>query len=287
MGQHSPEPRSGVLYVVGTPIGNREDLSPRARKVLSQVDLIACEDTRRSGLLLHQLCSRRGRLVSFHGHNRRRRQPQLLALLAAGRSLALITDAGLPGISDPGQELVAAARLAGRCVVCIPGPTAFVTALVGSGLPSGRFVFEGFLPAVRSARRRRLQQMAAEERTVVFYEAPHRLLGLLEDLLQLWGDRPLQVGRELTKLHEEFVGPTVAAALGRFQGQGVRGECCLVVGGCPESASSHWDPDDLAAQLQHLIREDGLSHSQAARLLGQRTGFSRQRLYTLLVERQS
>ena len=283
--QPREEPRGGVLYVVGTPIGNREDLSLRARRVLEQVDVIACEDTRHSGQLLQGL-SGHGRLISFHRHNRQQRQPQLLGVLAAGHSLALVSDAGLPGISDPGEELVAAARQAGHGVICIPGPTAFVTALVGSGLPCGRFVFEGFLPAKHGARRQRLQHMAGEPRTVVFYEAPHRLLALLEDLLELWGDRPLQVARELTKRHEEFVGPTTAMALDHFRGRPPRGECCVVVGGCPEPVTLPWDGDALTAQLQGLVRQDGLSPSQAARVLAQRSGHSRQQLYTLLLQKR-
>jgi len=283
--QSREEPHGGVLYVVGTPIGNREDLSPRARRVLEQVDVIACEDTRHSAQLL-QVLSGHGRLVSFHRHNCQQRQPQLLGLLAAGHSLALISDAGMPGISDPGQELVAAVRQAEHGVICIPGPTAFVTALVGSGLPCGRFVFEGFLPAKHNARRQRLQHMMGEHRTVVFYEAPHRLLALLEDLLELWGDRPLQVARELTKRHEEFIGPTTAMALDHFRGRSPRGECCVVVGGCPEPVTLPWDGDVLATQLQHLIQQDGLSPSQAARVLAQRSGHSRQRLYALLLQRR-
>ena len=282
--QPREEPHGGVLHVVGTPIGNREDLSPRARRVLEQVHVIACEDTRHSARLLQDL-SGHGRLVSFHHHNRQRRQPQLLGVLAAGHSLALISDAGLPGISDPGQELVAAVRQAGHGVICIPGPTAFVTALVGSGLPCGQFVFEGFLPARQGARRQRLQHMAGEPRTVVFYEAPHRLLALLEDLLELWGDRPLQVARELTKRHEEFIGPTTAMALEHFRGQSPRGECCVVVGGCPEPVTLPWDGAALTSQLHHLIHRDGLSPSQAARALAQRTGHSRQRLYALLLQK--
>lgn len=283
--QPREEPHGGVLYVVGTPIGNREDLSPRGRRVLEQADVIACEDTRHSAQLL-QGFSDHGRLVSFHRHNRQQRQPYLLGVLAAGRSLALISDAGLPSISDPGEELVAAARQAGHGVVCIPGPTAFVTALVGSGLPCGRFVFEGFLPAKPSARRQQLQRLTGESRTIVFYEAPHRLLALLEDLLALWGDRPLQVARELTKRHEEFIGPTTAMALEHFRGRSPRGECCVVVGGCPEPETLPWDGDALVTQLQQLIQEDGLSPSQAARVLAQRSGHNRQRLYALLLQQR-
>ena len=276
-----PEPRGGVLYVVGTPIGNREDFSPRARRVLEQVDHIACEDTRRSGRLLHTL-PRHGRLISFHAHNSRHRLPQLLHLLAEQQSVGLICNAGLPAISDPGEDLVAAARQTGYVVVCIPGPTALTTALVGSGLPSRRFVFEGFLPAKRHARRQRLQELATEPRTIVLYEAPHRLLDLLDDLLALLGDRPLQVARELTKRHEEFIGPTTAKALEHFRHTAPRGECCLVLGGAPLPEATPWDANALLRQLQRLMLADGLSASHAARELARKSGHSRQRLYTLL-----
>ena len=182
------EPVAGVLYLVGTPIGNLGDLTPRAQRVLAGVQRIACEDTRRSGLLLHHLGLSRAAggppLLSFHQHNQLSRIPELLAALEAGEAIAVVSDAGLPGISDPGEALVAAARQAGLPVVCIPGPSAVTTALVSSGLPSGRFCFEGFLPAKSSQRRQRLQELLAERRTMVMFEAPHRLLELLEDLLR-------------------------------------------------------------------------------------------------------
>lgn len=279
--QTGAEPRGGVLYVVATPIGNREDFSPRACRVLEQVDHVACEDTRHSGRLL-QMLPRHGRLVSFHAHNSRHRLPQLLRLLAARHSVGLICNAGLPTISDPGEDLVAAARQAGYPVVCIPGPTALTTALAGSGLPARRFVFEGFLPARRHARQQRLQALASEPRTIVLYEAPHRLLDLLEDLLALLGDRPLQVARELTKRHEEFVGPTTAKALEHFRGTAPRGECCLVLGGASLPEPPPWNARDLLEQLQQLMITDGLTPSHAARALARRSGHSRQRLYALL-----
>ena len=279
--QTGAEPRGGVLYVVATPIGNREDLSPRARRVLEQVDVVACEDTRHSGRLL-QMLPGHGRLVSFHAHNRRHRLPQLLGLLADGQSIGLICNAGLPAISDPGEDLVAAARQAGSTVVCIPGPTAFATALAGSGLPARRFVFEGFLPARRHARQQRLRELASEPRTIVLYEAPHRLLDLLEDLLALLGDRPLQVARELTKRHEEFVGSTTASALAHFRRTAPRGECCLVLGGASLPEAAPWDAADLRQRLQQLMVTDGLTPSHAARELARQSGHSRQRLYDLL-----
>jgi 16S rRNA (cytidine1402-2'-O)-methyltransferase len=274
------EPVGGVLYLVGTPIGNLEDLSPRARRVLAGVDRVACEDTRRSGLLLHQL-GIRVPLVSFHQHNRTARIPQLLAALEAGEAVALISDAGLPGISDPGQDLVAAARTADRQVICIPGPSAVTTALVSSGLPSGRFCFEGFLPPKGGARRQRLAALAAEERTIVLFEAPHRLLALLEDLLEVLGDRPLQVARELTKRHEEQVGPSVSAALEHFRRTPPQGECTLVLGGAPAAAEPAWDEPALRHDLQALLR-GGLSNREAARTLAERSGHSRRALYALL-----
>jgi 16S rRNA (cytidine1402-2'-O)-methyltransferase len=274
-----------VLYLVGTPIGNLGDLSPRARQVLTGVQRIACEDTRHSGLLLHQLGLRQAgagaQLVSFHQHNQANRIPELLAALAAGEAVAVISDAGLPGISDPGEELVAAARAAGHGVICVPGPSAVTTALVSSGLPTGRFCFEGFLPAKASQRRARLQQLAAEERTLVLYEAPHRLLALLADLQELLGDRPLQVARELTKRHEEQVGPSVSAALEHFQRQPPQGEFTLVLGGAPQPAAPSWDPESLRAELQTLVAA-GLGSKEAARQLAERSGHSARELYALL-----
>jgi len=281
------EPAPGVLYLVGTPIGNLGDLSPRARQVLAGVDTIACEDTRRSGLLLHQLGLRDrdqgigARLVSFHQHNQVSRIPELIAALGQGESVAVVSDAGLPGISDPGEELVAAARAASLAVICIPGPSAVTTALVSSGLPSGRFCFEGFLPAKPNQRRARLAELATEPRTLVLYEAPHRLLDLLSDLLDVLGDRPLRVARELTKRHEEQVGPTVQAALTHFCQVPPQGECTLVLGGAPEAAPASWSDAELLEQLQALVAQ-GLSRREAARTLAERSGCSKRELYALL-----
>jgi len=281
------EPAAGVLYLVGTPIGNLGDLSPRARQVLSGVQLIACEDTRRSGLLLHQLGLRDrdqgigARLISFHQHNQATRIPELIAALQAGEAVAVVSDAGLPGISDPGEELVAAARAAGRPVICIPGPSAVTTALVSSGLPAGRFCFEGFLPAKASQRRAQLAALASEPRTLVLFEAPHRLLDLLEDLLAVLGDRPLRVARELTKRHEEQVGPSVSAALAHFRAVPPQGECTLVLGGAPAAAAPAWDAAALRSELEALVAS-GLSRREAARSLADRSGHSKRELYALL-----
>ena len=273
------EPAPGVLYLVGTPIGNLGDLSPRARGVLAAVDHLACEDTRRSGLLLQALGLKRP-LISFHQHNQASRVPQLLERLAAGESVAVISDAGLPGISDPGEALVAAARQQGRPVICVPGPCAITTALVSSGLPCDRFCFEGFLPPKPAQRRQRLRELAAEERTLVVFEAPHRLLALLEDLLAVLGDRPLRVARELTKCHEEQVGPTVSAALARFRAHPPLGECTLVLGGAPVTAPV-WEEKALSEALVALMAE-GHSAKEASQRLAERTGHRRRDLYALL-----
>ena len=280
-GLRSGEPAAGVLYLVGTPIGNIDDLSPRALRVLAGVDRIACEDTRHSGLLLQRLGIGSRRLISFHAHNQHGRIPQLLGLLLAGEAVALISDAGLPGISDPGEELVAAARQAGHTVLCIPGPSALTTALVSSGLPTGRFCFEGFLAPKRAARRQQLVALAAEARTIVLYESPHRLLALLEDLLEVLGDRPLQVARERTKRHEQQVGPTVAAALEHFRHTPPLGECTVVLGGAPAAAPPAWDEPSLKEQLAALVAS-GLSKLEAARQLAQSSGHAKRNLYALL-----
>ena len=275
------EPAAGVLYVVGTPIGHLGDLSPRARSVLAKVSAIACEDTRHSGQILNSLGAQ-GHRFSFHQHNTQSRLPQLLELLNTGQSLAVISDAGLPGISDPGEELVAAARKAGHEVICIPGPCAAITALVSSGLPCNRFCFEGFLPTKGKERRQQLVAIASETRTTILYEAPHRLVKLLKELAQLCGDkRPLQVARELTKRHEQQIGPTIAAALQHFIEQKPLGECTLVLGGAPiavpaKQSDAHW-----IAELEALIA-GGISASDAARQLAQKSGLSKRTLYALL-----
>ena len=275
------EPAGGHLYLVGTPIGHLGDFSPRAKALLTAVDVIACEDTRHSGQLLSNLQAR-GRRLSFHQHNTRTRLPQLLELLAAGDSLAVISDAGLPGISDPGEELAAAARSAGHPVICVPGPCAATTALVSSGLPSNRFCFEGFLPTKGRERKRRLEEIAAEARTTVLYEAPHRLVTLLEELQEVCGaERPLQVARELTKRHEQQVGPTVSAAVEHFQQHRPQGEFTLVLGGCPPTPEVELDDATLLDRLNEAMAT-GTSASSAARQLALETGVPRRRLYNLI-----
>ena len=279
--KQSAEPAPGVLYLVGTPIGHLGDLSDRARQVLRQVDVIACEDTRHSGQMLSSLGAV-GQRLSFHQHNTRGRIPQLLELLEQRLSVAVVSDAGLPGISDPGEDLVAAVRAAGREVICVPGPCAATTALVSSGLPSGRFCFEGFLPVKGKERRDRLALIATERRTTVLYEGPHRLLQLLGELTHHCGsERPLQVARELTKRHEQQVGPTIAAALVHFENHRPQGEFTLVLGGAPAPMHEEHDDTYWREALQELINA-GLSANAAAKQLAARGDRSKRELYALL-----
>lgn len=220
----------GLLSIVSTPIGNLEDLSPRAQRVLVEADRVACEDTRTSGLLLHRLGIKK-KLVSLHEHNERQRLPQMLEWLAAGESVAVISDAGTPLLSDPGFLLVRAASEAGVRVEAVPGPSAILTALVVSGLPALPFTFAGFPPPKSGKRRQFFRSFAALEHTVVFFESPHRLLPSLADALAELGDRPAAVARELTKLYEEVLRGSLSALLAELGARpSLKGEFVVVLG---------------------------------------------------------
>ena len=219
----------GVLYLVGTPIGNLNDITFRAVSILKEVDLIAAEDTRKSRILLNHFGIETP-VTSFYSYNQVKKTPELLARLREGKSLALITDAGMPGISDPAYYLVTRALAENMRVVPVPGPTAFVAALVASGLPTRRFVFEGFLPA-KKGRQTLFRQLSSEERTLVFYESPHRLERTLEAILKYWGDRRVVIARELTKLYEEFIRGRASEVLADLKGKKLKGEIVLIVEG--------------------------------------------------------
>jgi 16S rRNA (cytidine1402-2'-O)-methyltransferase len=269
----------GTLYVVATPIGNLEDLTFRAISVLQGVDWIAAEDTRHTGKLLHY-CQIQTPQLSYHDHNRRSRLPEILQKLHQGKAIALVTDAGLPGISDPGYELVNACAAEGIPVVPIPGASAVTTALCASGLPSDRFVFEGFLPTKPKERRDRLLSLATESRTLVFYEAPHRIQQTLQDLAEQLGEtRQIVLARELTKLHEEFWRGTVGEAIAHYAENSPQGEFTLVVAGTPVEPRQ-WSESALKAELEDLLHQ-GFSRSQASRQLAQTTGLARRELYQL------
>lgn len=274
-----PKPLSGGLYVVATPIGNLEDMTFRAVRILQQAEAIAAEDTRHTGKLLHHFQIETPQL-SYHDHNRRSRLPELMALLQRGKAIALVSDAGMPGISDPGYELVKACVEEGIPVIPIPGASAVVTALSASGLPSDRFVFEGFLPAKSKDRRDRLEQLKSEQRTLVFYEAPHRIRQTLQDLEQEFGgDRAIVLARELTKLHEEFWRGTVSEAIAHYQQREPQGEYTLVLEGDTQ-VPLVFSEAMLKAELQSLVNQ-GLSRSQASRQLAQQTHLPRRDLYQL------
>lgn len=270
---------SGTLYLVGTPIGNLEDITLRAISTLKSVDAIACEDTRETSKLLNHLGVDRP-TTSYHEHNRRAAGPRLIQRMLAGESIALVSDAGMPGISDPGEELVAEAIEAGVPVVPIPGPTAFVAALVASGLPAGSFAFEGFLARDPKLRRRRLRELVNETRTMIFYEGPHRLTDTLTDMRAAFGDdRPAAVARELTKRFEEHRRGTLAELAAHFEATEPRGEIVLMVGGGEVAAVSS---DNWREALKAAL-DAGTRASDAAKAIAKSHGVSRQEAYDAAV----
>ncbi len=240
----------GRLILVGTPIGNLGDLSDRAREVLAGADVICCEDTRHTRKLLTHAGITPRRLLAVHEHNEAAAAPSLVAMAAEGATVAVVTDAGLPGISDPGERLVRAAADAGIRVEVVPGPSAALAALVVSGLPGDRFCFEGFLPRRGGERRARMAAISAEPRTVVLFESPHRVRETIANLLSACGrDRPVSIVRELTKIHEEVWRGSLAAAVDHLAQREPRGEYVIVVGGAPVAAATPANPSEIEASL--------------------------------------
>lgn len=273
----------GTLYVVATPIGNLDDLTPRAAATFGMADFIAAEDTRVTLRLLNHLGLKKP-LVSYYEHNLRERGQVILARILAGETCALCSDAGMPAISDPGELLVRDALAAGIRVIPVPAACACVSALAVSGQATGRFVFEGFLPTGRRQRAERLAALAGEERTMLFYEAPHKLRMTLNDLIAAFGpDRSVTLARELTKLHEEILKTTLGEAAERYRDTAPRGEFVLVLAGAapappPDAAQTLETLVDKARQLQ----ESGLSASAAAREAARGSGFSKSEIYRQL-----
>lgn len=273
---------SGTLFIVATPIGNLGDISARAIKVLTEADVVAAEDTRRSIALLRHF-SIETPVISYHEHSSVAKHQHILDTLAAGKSVALISDAGLPGIADPGEALISDWIALGGLVTVIPGATAFLAGLLLSGLPTGRFAFEGFLPRSGQLRRRVLRELAAEKRTLVFYEAPHRLGATLQDLLNIFGDRRGSISREITKLFEEVLRGTLSQLIAQCAERKLLGEIVLVVEGAPDGAGSP-EPEiqSLEAALTELLNE-GHKPTQAAKQVAERLQISRSEAYAAAV----
>ncbi len=268
----------GTLYVVGTPIGNLEDISLRALRILREVDLIAAEDTRTTRKLLARYGIETP-LTSYHEHNKLTKLDYLLETLRQ-KDVALVSEAGMPGLSDPGYELIRAAIERGIPVVPVPGPSALVTALVVSGLPTDSFVYLGFLPRRREERRRLLESVARERRTLVAFEAPHRLLATLADLKEVLGDRRIAIARELTKVHEEVWRGTTDEALARFEEAPPRGEFTLVIEGAREA---RWDEERVRRALRRMLGE-GVGTREAVKAVAELAGWPKREVYELALE---
>ena len=273
---------SGQLILVGTPIGHLSDLSPRALEALQNCDLIAAEDTRVTLKLLNHFGIRKP-LISYFEHNKLMRGEELLQKLQQGCRMVLVSDAGMPAISDPGQDLVARCHQAGVPVTVIPGPCAAVAALALSGMPAGRFTFEGFLSVNKGSRREHLEALRGETRTMIFYEAPHKLKTTLKDLYAAFGDRPVALVRELTKIYEECVNTTLAQAVRLTEEKEPRGEYVLIVGGA-EPAAPEETTLDTAVERARTLRAGGMSASAAARQAAADTGWPRGEIYKRMLE---
>ncbi len=274
---------SGKLYIVATPIGNLGDFSPRAVETLKTVDFIAAEDTRVTAKLLNHFEIKKP-LVSYYQHNMYERGEAVINRILSGESCALCSDAGTPAVSDPGELLVKQAIAAGIEVIPIPGACAAITALCASGLVTGRFVFEGFIPVNRKSRRERLEEIKNEARTLIFYEAPHKLKNTLADLLSAFGDRAITMARELTKLHEEIVKTTLREANGIYAEREPKGEYVLIVSGKPETEEKKATTDTDALEIVECLLSEGLSLSEACKQAAAETNIKKGELYKLVLK---
>lgn len=276
---------AGQLILVGTPIGNLGDISPRALEAMRRCDFIAAEDTRVTMKLLGHFDIHKP-LVSYYEHNKRTSGETITARLLAGETCVLVTDAGMPAISDPGEDIVDKCHSLGIPVTCVPGPSAVVTALALSGMPSGRFTFEGFLSVNKKSRREHLQEIRDERRTMIFYEAPHKLSAMLRDLYDALGERRVALVRELTKLHEEVIRTTLSAAAERYavgDGETPRGEFVVIVEGAPEESEEEAMTPEQAVELARSLVEGGMSVSEAARQAARASHLKKGDIYRLLV----
>jgi 16S rRNA (cytidine1402-2'-O)-methyltransferase len=267
---------SGILYIVSTPIGNLEDITLRALRILKEVNIIAAEDTRHSQKLLSKYDIHTP-LTSYHDHNKEEKAPVLVAKMLDGQTVALISDAGTPGISDPGYFLINLAVDQKIPVIPIPGATAAIAALSVSGLPTDSFVFEGFLPSKHTARLKRLEELKTEKRTLVFYEAPHRIIATVDDILNILGDRKAVVTRELTKVHEEAIRGNMSEVLARLNSGSTKGEFTIILHGATETpAEQHLDTKEY---LKNLMLHRGLSKKEAISVAAEELGLPKKEVY--------
>ena len=285
-----PERMTGTLYIVATPIGNLEDITQRALRVLGEVDIVACEDTRRTRVLLNHF-GIKTKTLSYHEHNERERADQICELLLSGKNVALVSDAGTPLINDPGFRVTNAAIELNLAVVPIPGPTAFVAALVASGLPPDQFFFAGFLPARGNARREKLEELDRVPATLVLYEAPHRIAATLKDALGVLGNRQAAVARELTKIHEEIVRGDLRELVQRFDADmAVRGEIVLIISGAAVDEGPTTGETEPSRRLIERVSElelEGLDAKVALKKAARELGMKRAEAYRLLVAQKN
>tara|TARA_B100001093_G_C26668135_1_gene944930 strand:+ start:179 stop:1042 length:864 start_codon:yes stop_codon:yes gene_type:complete len=280
LSHRSEEPENGILYIVGTPIGNLNDISPRAINILKNVSLIACEDTRQTRKIMNKY-NISNKLISFNKHNSSHKIEGLIKDLKEERSIAIVSDAGMPGICDPGENIAKRANDEGIDIICIPGACAAITALVSSGMPSSKFIFEGFLPKKKTDRNTILLEISRSEKTTIIYESPKRLKRLLNELFQFCGgEREIMVARELTKKFEEHVGNNINDVIDFFERKDVIGEITIVIKGIHKKRNFDFDQLSLKKDLCDLI-EAGLSLSAASRFLAKKNGLKKSEVYNL------
>ncbi len=280
LSHRSQEPESSVLYMVGTPIGNLNDLSYRAINILKNVSLIACEDTRQTQKIMNKF-KITNNLISFNKHNSIEKIPRIIKDLQERKSIAIVSDAGMPGICDPGEDIAKAVKSEGFDVICIPGACAALAALISSGMPSSSFIFEGFLPKKKSEREKILSEISQNKKTTVIFESPHRLKKLLKELYEFCGgEREIEVSRELTKKFEEHIGSNINSAISFFEGKDVKGEITIVIKGITKIKNLDLNEEDLKKELKELINA-GLSLSSASKYLAKKTGIKKSIIYKL------
>ncbi len=280
LSHRNQEPESRVLYMVGTPIGNLNDLSYRAINILKNVSLIACEDTRHTKKIMNKF-NITNKLISFNKHNSLSKIPKIIKDLKENKSIAIVSDAGMPGICDPGEDIARAVKSEGLDVICIPGACAAITALISSGMPSSGFIFEGFLPKKKNEREKILSEISQYEKTTIIFESPHRLKKLLRELFEhCGGEREIVITRELTKKFEEHIGNTINNAINFFEEQEVKGEITIVLKGSERRKDFTCDESKLKNELEELI-DAGLSKSSASKYLAKKKGVKKSLIYNL------